>query len=313
MNLFICMTPLQAVVADKIISYESLSRDSCALIYIANSDNEINRHYFSKLSSGMSSSEYITSGRTLKTIHRLKDLLAGDKCDAYIASVDDSLVHYALSFVRLGRLTTFDDGTANIMPHSTYFHGIKRPFIRGLVLSAFHFVHGKKYSLESIKSRSDLHYTIYKNTKNAMGESVYLNAFDIEPEGKSGGEISLFLGGVYNELATNPADHENLKSQVMSFVNSIDNCRYIPHPRCKDYSNNACDKLISEEVIMSLLNDFDVVRVYGFGSSAQFNLCSNARIIQIPVISSLLKEDVVKTCEELGRLSGNHTVSINGE
>ena len=297
------MTPLQTLIAEKIIEKEDIDKAESILLYIGTIDNQINRAYFQRLASGFKYSEFLQTGRSLGTVLRMRNLLYGKSCKIYVAGIDDSLIHYAISFLKKPELYTFDDGTANIMPQSTYFTGVKRPFIREYLLRFAHFLLGKRFNLEKTKSSTIKHYSIYNGFPNAAtAEIEYLSLFTTKRTVSANKKnIKVFLGTVYDEATRTKDDADFLWKNVQEFLKENgEDIIYIQHPREKRaYGCSSNDRRIAEEIILDLRKSYATVDLYGFGSSTQFNLVNVESINVIPVYSEFLLDKVNSTLSVL--------------
>lgn len=314
MNLFVCMTPLQSLIAEKIISHESLNKADCQLIYLVLTDNEKNHYYYSRLAEGMAYAEYIDTGRSVTTVNRLRTLFKNKKYNVYVASIDDTLIHYVLSFVKLHKLTTFDDGLANIFPNSSYYLGVDRGRVRGCVLKIANYLLGNRFSLDSIKRKTKKHYTIYPDFRNVVEKIESLNLLNLrENELVEGGSINIFLGTMYEEVTYNATDANSLWGKVNDYIESSDgDWLYIPHPRDKRknvFNNLESSLLIAEEQIIVLRKKHKEINLYGFASSTQFNLMGVPDINIYPV-NSVLLSDKAKEAIKLLSFSCNIEISL---
>lgn len=304
MNLFICATPLHVLISSKIIEKEKLSFDSCIMIYLAACDNNKNKIFYNKLSEKVLESIYITSGRSFKTVFKMKKFIANRSCNVYVANIDDTLIHYALSFSQLNNLFTFDDGTANIMQESPFYRGISRGLWRQLLLNIIHFSLGNRFSLVKVKSNIMNHYTIFKGFKNIVDKTTYLSLFDSAINIGDDKSIIIFLGTVYEEAVICSNSLDILKKQVYNFLDSLGECLYLPHPReCMIPLPLKCTyvntEMIAEEYVISLLQKYSNIYLYGFGSSSQYNLMNIKNIHIIPLYSKFLKENLIENLREL--------------
>ncbi|MCK3658643.1 hypothetical protein A4G18_07965 [Pasteurellaceae bacterium Pebbles2] len=312
MKLFICMTPLQTIIAHRIIQEEKLNKRQCALVYLSMSPNGIHKVYYERLVSMVDFGVFISTGRSLKTIFKLRKLLLNKKADVYVASINDTLIFYALSFLDLRTLVTYDDGTANIISNSVYFSSEKNFSLRRKLMKTMHFLLGNRFSLDKVKASSTLHYTIYKDYENVIACTKYIPLF-CDPlffNGKKGSEMNVFLGTVYSEIVENIKHIERLQNDVKNMLHNIGNCIYIPHPRESAnilFSERyPVEDLMAEELIMELLKKYDTINIYGFGSSAQFNLLNLTERLRIyPIDTPILKKEVRDAVKALAKYSNS--------
>ncbi|OFV45934.1 MULTISPECIES: glycosyltransferase family 52 [Oligella] len=314
-SLFVCTTPLQSLIAEKIISHEGLDKSDCILIYIALTDNNKNYYYFSKLSNGMYLGDYIKTNRSLATVTHLRKILKNKKFNVYIGSIDDTLVHYVLSFVDCQELVTFDDGTANIFINSTFFTGVERGIFRGFILKVVNYILGNRFTLEKVKSKLKKHYTIYPEFQNVVDRTETLQLLDFKKNNRAThGEINIFLGTMYEDVVNKKSNADLLWEKVRNFIeNSNVEWIYIPHPRDQRKINIESIEdslLIAEEQIYSLREKYKQINLYGFASSAQFNLLNIPGITIYPVYSNLLSKTLTDVVELLSTKSGCVTIDL---
>jgi len=149
-------------------------------------------------------------------------------------------------------------------------------------------IFGIKYGMEDIKNKSSLHYTIYKDFKNIISNTHYISLFD---EGLSEeclerkkNSCNLILGTLFPEYMETD---EGCSSIILKCIERLQDKKidtyYLPHP--KDDSNFRHDELIvldgsvAELEVKQLLIKYSKVNLYGFNSSAQYNLMSDDRIV----------------------------------
>ncbi|HDC4355669.1 TPA: hypothetical protein O8L49_002486, partial [Enterobacter cloacae] len=140
MKLFLINTPLQAIIAARIIELEQLELHDCSLVYVCDEINEKYTNSYLKIASLNKFSTFIPDIRSISGIKKLRSFIKniGIIDCVYLACIDDTIAHYAISFANSPTLKTFDDGTANILPGSSYFIDKKTGSIRSSVLKLFH-------------------------------------------------------------------------------------------------------------------------------------------------------------------------------
>ncbi|BEH98443.1 glycosyltransferase family 52 [Edwardsiella ictaluri] len=275
MNLYICLTPLQALIAEKI---KEKQKDDGHLIYVSLKDNDVNKRAYNKIKKQMQLSFYMGDTRILWKIFRIFFILWGKRYKTvYVASIDSIVVHYALSYSKFERIETFDDGTLNISYDGVYYHDRVNP---SLINTIAHKILCKAYDREKIQKNSRKHYSIYKGMRNIISNVELVDLFDFNRSYNPGedNEISIFLGSVYKEICSENRD--DLINKVLLFLKSKENMYYIPHPRgetnssfSKYYLDSAfCCNDLAEFIVIRMLGEYSKINLYGFSSSAQFNL-----------------------------------------
>ncbi|NOX77733.1 MAG: CMP-N-acetylneuraminate-beta-galactosamide-alpha-2, 3-sialyltransferase, partial [Gammaproteobacteria bacterium] len=187
MNLIICITPLQVLIAKQIIKQHSTPFIGLYLPYGAHSKSEPkHRYYFDQLEQVCEKSAFIelnnkTWGERFATLNQIKTTLKKlgiwqQSIDGvYLASIDVLFLQYVISKVKFQQLYTFDDGTANIFPNSSYF----QPLPKSLPLQLFKHAVGITYpSIPSILAISKKHYTIFPQEKNIIDATHPVYLFD---------------------------------------------------------------------------------------------------------------------------------------
>ena len=118
-NLFICLTPLQALIAQALLRQSAAPADLLMLCY-AEADNDKFRHYFRETAALADAAAYCVIPRSIwqreRQLPALARRLRTEYATVFAASIDNANVQYLLSRIRFARLETFDDGTANINP-----------------------------------------------------------------------------------------------------------------------------------------------------------------------------------------------------
>ncbi|MEL7748233.1 glycosyltransferase family 52 [Enterobacter cloacae] len=296
MKLFLCNTPLQAMIAARIIDNESLDLHDCSLLYICDEVNDKAHSAFVKLSSIMKFAKLISGARSISGVRKMRKFISsiGKVDEIFVACIDDSLAHYAISFTKGAIIKTFDDGTANITSSSRYFLGKGRTGLRAALLKAFHFINGNRYNLDLVKAESVLHYSIYKDFDNVMNNVKHIQIFGDEPIKK--GVCHLFNGVNYSNYCKSKKDAKSLKSKIYSFLKSLDGDVIYSSVSEKDqqiFSNYIVKhELIDIEYVNSLRQRYKVINIYGFADYMQNLLIDEPGIVIHPIYSDLLLGEV---------------------
>lgn len=298
MNLVVCFTPLQILIAKKVIQKEGLDYNSIHFVYFSNIVDAKHNQYYQLLAKETKKSDFIKGKYSFNLLLLMRGKFFGSYFDkVLLASIDDSIAHYLLSFIKFNELITFDDGLGNILKTGSYFVEHERKSFRKRFFSIVHSLFGRKYYLNTIKERSERHYTIYKNFVNCIANPIFVSLFEFpETQDVAAEKINLFLGTIYDEIATS-TNGNKLKLDVLSFMGGFAiKPKYLPHPRALDdefenfvvISNN-----IAEDVVFELVQAGFEVNLYGFASSCQFNL-SAVKNVNICVLDSKWLTPVMK-------------------
>lgn len=283
-SLFICLTPLQILIANKLIEVKKEQSDVLILTYNL---NEKYSHYIDIISNNGNTNQVSTikidDSTVYKKLNTLKKIMQWCSVNryniVYLASIDNFFMHAVLTYSKAEKVYTFDDGTANIVPNSSYF--IKKDsFINKLA----RFVFGIKWDLCSIKQRLIKHYTIYKGIKNIVDKDriEFIDVFSYDAlllNEQSRKEIYIYLGQPFRDKMVSIDTYKKL-------TNTFTGLKYYLHPR--EEISNVCmsltkseilqSNLIIEDYIYSLLQEGYSVKLFTISSSAGFNLYFNNKV-----------------------------------
>lgn len=285
MNLILCITPLQVLIAKQIIQQNTgQNKQPFIGLYLPYGDNSKHRYYFEQLQQVCKKSAFIelknkTWGERFTTLNTLKTTLKHLGIwqqpieNVYLASVDVLFLQFLISKVNFQHLYTFDDGTANIFPNSTYYQPLPKSISQKLFKKAV----GITYpDIPRILAVSKRHYTIFPHEKNIIEdvEPIYLfdnikgNPPDNSPVRRLllGQALDNFIGEtVYQEIVANMAREFNIDA-------------FCPHPRENlDFSKTLpvvhSDKIIEDYLLDELqANPNTRFEIYTFISTAVFSL-----------------------------------------
>lgn len=298
-NLILCSTVLQTLIAREIIRMEGLEKNQIELFYYTAVDNEINQAYYSLLGEFVDEKNYFyLNKKVFQVLPLIKNLFYKKKFDTvYLASIDSPLIHFILSFIKFNRLVTFDDGTANIVKTSIYYspsRGIKI-FCRDIL----YFLLGNRYSLKKIKKQIVTHFTIYQGISNISNKTEFLdlsvlfkNDLDIKDKKP---HCVIVLGTVFSAVTRSDMDKRKLKCLLQQFIDGKNEVEviYIPHPRDNSHFKNVTvdsRAILAEEKILEVSGRYEIVSLYGFCSSTQFNLMSFNNIKNYYFVSALFNK-----------------------
>lgn len=277
-NLIICTTPLQMMIADKII--ELKPDESFDLLVIAQQDNEKYEYYFNQIKKNCINSMYYPLRQGIRGFSEFLLRIYLKKLNknydsVYLSSIDSSYCKFILSRNKSSKVFTFDDGTANISESSTYYTEKSTRLAKRLAYSIFNI----NESMGSIKDRSLLHYTIYKNIPNIIEDTYYINLFESQKNNSTNStknlkEVNIFLGQPYGEVPSSYSEESLVKLLEEKLYINL----YFPHPRETSPPTGKYKlvrtNLIFEDYIRSYLKDHENVQinVFTFISSAILNL-----------------------------------------
>lgn len=295
-NIIICQTPLQVLIAEKII--ERYYEESFVGIYITYSRNSTTpkiKHYISKLEKisdnffhfDLYSPKYIGGVSCILSLQkRLSKHLYKNKYNKlFLANINSELMYFLADNLSYQTLMTFDDGFGNINFNGVFYKDnvtFKKKVIRLLFRL--------KSSLYSFKSDSQKHFTIYKDIPNVFTKTEYISLFSTKSSSKDNmDDISIFLGQPLYLLNSKKFDH----IFINNILNKLDFDFYLPHPLEKMSLNNIPilnTELIAEEYIQQLLITGKRVTIYSFISSAMFNFINSENVKVISITNKKLSD-----------------------
>lgn len=230
-NLFICLTPLQALIAQQLIRQTAPTPADLLMICYAEAENDKFHHYYRETAKMCDYAEFVRvpQNKWLREIalFSLTKNLKKQYHTIYAASIDNPNVQYPVSHLRFDKLETFDDGTANLYPDSilyrSQYYGTKSKIIR--------YLQGIKHSTESLRQLSGCHHTLYPTQNNIASPTIPLklwqnNAFLAQnPVSGSLKTHTILLGQPLFEQ-----DNDNI-ALFHAIIDQIKPDHYFPHPR----------------------------------------------------------------------------------
>ncbi|MEW0877691.1 glycosyltransferase family 52 [Acinetobacter baumannii] len=284
-NLLVCLTPLQMLIASKIIDQNPASYDVLCLSY---NENKKYDYYFNNISKKCDLSwKFLV--RSKSKIYRIFDffrfkfflltLNRNKYNNVYLASIDNPFLHILLSKLSKNNIATFDDGTANIYKESIYYNYQNKGRVQDLILALL----GNIYNTQDVVSESSKHYSIYNNYSNIIENVSFISLFNqketvVEKEKEKEKEkVKIFLGQPFKDIKGINTE------KILNFIESLKIDYYFPHPREVEKYNNfkyIDSSLIFEDYIVNILKDGYFVEVYTLLSTAALNVASlkNVRI-----------------------------------
>lgn len=230
-NLFICLTPLQALMAQSLIRQTAPIAADLLMVCYAEADNAKFRHYFRETALLCRRADYvlIPQGRWQREfiLPRLIKNLDRQYAAIFAASIDNPCVQYPLSRLQFDRLETFDDGTANLYPSSILYHNppqsLKRKIINAL--------QGMRYQTEDLRRLSQQHHTLYPNQSNIVAPTKPLILW--LPENETTRSGSLKIKNTQKIWLGQPifADETRNVALAEKIMRHYEITHYFPHPR----------------------------------------------------------------------------------
>lgn len=283
MNLIICMTPLQVLIAEKIL--EERKDEQFQLIFISERDSEKDRFYFNRLSKKVEKSNYFhvyykNRIKYLIFILKIKFFLITNYDLVFFANINSTFIHKVLSTVKFKQIVTFDDGMANLVNSST----INSQYIPNFKKILFNMIMGIKIDKENIKENISFHYSIFPrfNDFSKPIVPIYLSDFEFNENNKSNGKrCSFFIGQpIFEMINMKKKDYISLVRYIFEEFN-ID--YYFPHPR-EDYKINGINyietNLILEDYLIKYKGELDLFSFYSSSLITLMN-CKNISLTSI--------------------------------
>lgn len=300
MNLIICCTPLQVLIAEKIIDKFPEQRFyGVMLTTVENPKMAFYRERLAKKCAGFFSMlQQKDRINLIKGILNIQKHFKGKQFErVFLANTHELQIQFLVSAVEFEQLNTFDDGTVNIIPNSPLYYDdvmtLKRRFINRLL--------GNKYSIKKLREASHLHYSIYKDMKNIIDNVEYIdlitdvdNSLSLTSTEKS---ISILLGQpIY------PEDERNI-ALANKVIERFDIQYYLPHPREKyslknvEYINT---HLIFEDYIFQQSQQAKY-KVYTYFSSAIINVMNKSPNVEVVALEIDTENPSFQACYDLFR------------
>lgn len=309
MNLIICHTPLQVLIAEKIIR-KYPGQDFYGIMFTFESyNNQKFKAYQERLKKQCNVSflfQYPQKGgfALFAELLKAKNKVRGLKVDKlFIASIDDQFVQMICSSVKFNRLETFDDGTANIVRNSIYYRNSPETWKRRLSNCLL----GNRYDTQTLRKMSAKHYSIYPSIPN-ITDNVEPISFAKKRQNSTACHkppVRLLLGQpLFND------DRQNIRLAAQA-VKRFGIDAYLPHPR-ESYRLDNVDyvetELIFEDYIVKAAEERKYT-VYTYFSGAVLSVTNHPNI-EVISIRPPLTDPVYLACYDLFEQVGIHIIDF---
>lgn len=295
MNLIICCTPLQVLIAEKIIDMNPEKQFFGVMLHTV--ENKKFDYYKQRLQAKtngfFSMVQHNDRWNLLKEIVQLKARFSGKQFDTvYFANFPELHIQFLLSAIEFKQLNTFDDGTVNIVKHSHFLNDDPDTLVRKFINKVL----GNKYSTATLRSLSAQHYTIYPDFPNIMPNTVAVNLMDNSiAVSESSESVNILLGQpVYND---NSQNIELAQKAIKQFNIHY----YLPHPREKyqvEQVKYIDTPLILEDYIAQEFSDRKCC-VYTYCSSAILNIMNKSPNVEVVALRVESDDLGVQSCYDL--------------
>lgn len=288
MNLIICHTPLQVLIAEKIMEKFPNEPFYGVMFTYASYHNQKFQHYWQRLTGKCEKSElfiYPQGGRfsLFSTLYQFNKKFPQCQFDKiFVASIDDLFVQTFISQLQFNQLCTFDDGTANIVQNSIYYQDSPQSMMRKMA----NLLLGNQYSTQKLRQLSQKHYSIYPNMPNIIENVEWISLSNQTEHSVKFSEkppLALLLGQPLYE------DNQQNIALVERVVERFGIEFYLPHPRESfktDKVKYIETPLIFEDYI-SQQSQQQKYRIYTYFSGAVLNVLNNPNIEVISIKPNL--------------------------
>lgn len=295
MNLIICCTPLQVLIAEKIIDMNPEKQFFGVMLHTV--ENKKFDYYKQRLQAKtdgfFSMVQHNDRWNLLKEIVQLKARFSGKQFDTvYFANFPELHIQFLLSAIEFKQLNTFDDGTVNIVKHSHFLNDDPDTLVRKFINKVL----GNKYSTATLRSLSAQHYTIYPDFPNIMPNTVAVNLIDNSiAVSESSESVNILLGQpVYND------NSQNIEL-VQKAIKQFNIHYYLPHPREKyqvEQVKYIDTPLILEDYIAQEFSERKCC-VYTYCSSAILNIMNKSPNVEVVALRVESDDLGVQSCYDL--------------
>lgn len=295
MNLIICCTPLQVLIAEKIIDMNPEKQFFGVMLHTV--ENKKFDYYKQRLQAKtdgfFSMVQHNDRWNLLKEIVQLKARFSGKQFDTvYFANFPELHIQFLLSAIEFKQLNTFDDGTVNIVKHSHFLNDDPDTLVRKFINKVL----GNKYSTATLRSLSAQHYTIYPDFPNIMPNTVAVNLMDNSiAVSESSESVNILLG---QPVYTDNGQNIELAQKAIKQFNIH---YYLPHPREKyqvEQVEYIDTPLILEDYIAQEFSDRKCC-VYTYCSSAILNIMNKSPNVEVVALRVESDDLGVQSCYDL--------------
>ena len=287
-SIIMCMTPLQLLIAEKIIQLNSGNEFDLILV-VKGEVNEKYLHYYNRVKKLCHKALlFVRKSSGFSTFVKFVSTVKSQNMDQgyqsiYLANINTRYFQYIASININANLYTFDDGIANITSFFFKSSDFKASQLKKMLWRAV----GINFFTNDLIDRSLLHYTLYPNIPNIIDKTVsisLINEVQIRcyTDSKIGCEkVKFFLGQPLEGL-----DPRFNEAYILSCLKQLNIDYYFKHPRETYNLDKKCNllnsPLIFEDFIINFLkeNPNKQIEVYSFVSSALLNI-SNVKSIKL--------------------------------
>lgn len=306
MNLIICCTPLQVLIAEKIMEAEP-NRTFFSVMLMA-VKNEKYEFYAKRLAEKCE--EFIGIYQKTDRIGLFKELFSVKKQfsqkefdQVFVANLNELTIQVLLSSITFNQLNTFDDGTANIISNSFLY--VKSP--ETLMRKVVNFVFANKYNTQKLRALSQCHYTLFAGMPNIIDKVKPIQLLPEITENQQEQEpVNLFLG--------QPVFADNQKNVYLAqkVIKQFNIHYYFPHPR-ETYTLDDVEiirsKLIFEDYLVQHFSNRPC-NIYTYFSGAILNVMKISPQVQVNALKIEVTQPEYIACYDLFESLGINIIDI---
>lgn len=277
--LLLVRTPFQAWLAQQVLKVENIK--SYDILYFTQNDSNEDRYYYSLLAAKASLARYLfIPAYRFDVLNHLGFYFKsfswrgqGPYSVVLLASINAPVINSLAIKHGSGKIITFDDGIANILPSGTYHQDnvtLRTRFYRYFIGAI---------NLKVFKKKINKHYSIYPGFNNIICTSRvnYLRGWhrDCGLNHKNSSVVSYFIGQPFEEALTS----EQVRVLEESLI-SLNIDYYVPHPRERSYLKIGAELIdkkgkIAEDAILQHSNG-RAIHIVSWYSTTIFNFASVA-------------------------------------
>ena len=300
MNLIVCASPLQVLIAEKIID-EHPNEMFYGIMMISNTNSKYNyyyerlkkkckkggrRVYISEMAKKKSKVGYYIYYIYIIFITRIILFFYKKKIkNVFTSSLCIEILFMQIILSKIPsttKLYTFDDGIANAYGYiASGIEPINHPLLKKLI--------GNNLTINKVLEKITAHYTIYPDKKNIIENIIPISLLpsNTKQTDKYHNNVSFFLGEPIYEILE--GGKEEYIEIIKCLIKEYNIQYYFPHPR-EDFVIDGITyihtHLVFEDYIMSNFRD-NKIQLYTFYSTAAYNLIT---LNNIEIISFRFKE-----------------------
>lgn len=287
-NLFICLTPLQSLIAQQLI-YQT-NPTPADLLMLCYTDNQKFRYYYQLTANLCRHTKCVimpkTTHQRLFKLSQLKHFSHLHYQTIFVANINDSFVQYIISHLQFEHLETFDDGVGNLYPTSIFYQNTQHHFMRQIL----NYLLGIRFKTQDLRALSRTHHTLYPNQANIITNTQPIDFITTRASTKHSGSLKTIHNNIEHKkiLLGQPFFQNSHKNQYFfqQIIKHFNIDAYFPHPLEQSLPTQVHiieTPLIFEDWILNQATQSVSWTIYHCVSSAALNVAtlSNINLIAI--------------------------------